>query len=50
MSAPPRLRVTSVTIGAPDPRELAAYGPADFTVQRIGELAECDASWLEGLT
>ena len=25
MSATPRLRVTSVTIGAPDPRELAAF-------------------------
>jgi FMN phosphatase YigB (HAD superfamily) len=33
-----------------DPRELAAYAQADFTVQRIGELAECDDSWLEGMT
>jgi hypothetical protein len=33
-----------------DPRELAAYAQADFTVQRIGELAECDYSWLEGMT
>ena len=33
---------------ASDPRELAAYGPADFTVQHIGELADCDSSWLGG--
>jgi FMN phosphatase YigB (HAD superfamily) len=33
-----------------DPREPAAYAQADFTVQRIGELAECDDSWLEGMT
>ena len=35
---------------ARDPRELAAYGPADFTVQRIGELADLDYGWLEGMT
>lgn len=33
-----------------DPRELAAYPSADLTVQRIGELAECDPVWLEGTT
>lgn len=33
-----------------DPRELAAYGEADFTVERIGELAERDDGWLEGMT
>ncbi len=33
-----------------DPRELAAYPPADFSVRRIGELAECDEAWLEGMT
>ena len=33
-----------------DARELAAYRPADFTVQRIGELADRDHSWLEGMT
>jgi FMN phosphatase YigB (HAD superfamily) len=33
-----------------DPRELAAYPGADRTVERIGELAECDPSWLKGTT
>lgn len=33
-----------------DPRQLAAYCEADFTVQRIGELAERDDGWLEGMT
>jgi len=35
---------------ASDPRELAAYAQADFTVQHIGELADRGCSWLEGLT
>lgn len=33
-----------------DPRELAAYPGADHTVERIGELAECDRAWLKGMT
>jgi FMN phosphatase YigB (HAD superfamily) len=35
---------------ADDPRELAAYPAADRTVERIGELAECDHGWLKGTT
>ena len=31
---------------AQDPRELAAYGQADFAVQHIGELAGWDYRWL----
>jgi FMN phosphatase YigB (HAD superfamily) len=33
-----------------DPRELAGYPGADFTVQHIGELAECDEYLLKGMT
>jgi FMN phosphatase YigB (HAD superfamily) len=33
-----------------DPRELAAYGEADFSVQHIGELAEWDHQRLEEMT
>ncbi|HEV2230092.1 MAG TPA: HAD family hydrolase [Steroidobacteraceae bacterium] len=33
-----------------DPRELAAYPGADFSVRGIGELAECDEAWLQGMT
>ena len=33
-----------------DPRELAAYPAADFTVEHIGELAEWDYRWLEERT
>ena len=33
-----------------DPRELAAYPDADLSVQRIGELAECDPALLKGMT
>ena len=35
---------------AHDPRELAAYGQADFAVQHIGELAHWDYRWLEERT
>jgi hypothetical protein len=31
-----------------DPKILAAYPPADLTVERIGELAHCDLSTLSG--
>lgn len=33
---------------AQDPRELAAYPPADLTIERIGELAECRQPVVEG--
>ncbi|HYL00832.1 MAG TPA: HAD family hydrolase [Steroidobacteraceae bacterium] len=33
-----------------DPRELAAYPGADRTLERIGELAGCDYTWLKGMT
>ena len=33
-----------------DPRGLAAYPEADLTVDRIGELADCDASWIKVTT
>lgn len=33
-----------------DPRELAAYPGADFSVRGIRELAECDEAWLQGMT
>ena len=48
----PRLTTVFACQGhyALDPRELAAYPGADFTVQRIGELAECDPSWLKEMT
>jgi len=48
----PRLTTVFARQGhyALDPRELSAYEQADFTVQRIGELAECDQGWLEGTT
>ena len=35
---------------AHDPRELAAYPDADHTVERIGELAEYERSWLKETT
>jgi FMN phosphatase YigB (HAD superfamily) len=46
----PKLTTIFVRQGryALDPRETAAYPPADFAVQRIGELAEGDPSWLKG--
>jgi FMN phosphatase YigB (HAD superfamily) len=34
---------------ARDPRELAAYPPADLTLEHIGELARCDLSLLPGI-
>ncbi|HEX4649567.1 MAG TPA: HAD family hydrolase [Steroidobacteraceae bacterium] len=33
-----------------NPRELAAYPEADLTVERVGELADCDASWIKETT
>ena len=33
---------------ARDPRELAAYPPADLAIERIGELAECDLGLVGG--
>jgi hypothetical protein len=33
---------------AQDPRELAAYPPADVTIERIGELAQCQLAVMEG--
>jgi FMN phosphatase YigB (HAD superfamily) len=46
----PKLTTIFVRQGryALDPRETAAYPPADFAVQRIGELAEGDPGWLKG--
>ncbi|HEX4388457.1 MAG TPA: HAD family hydrolase [Steroidobacteraceae bacterium] len=34
---------------ARDPRELAAYAPADLTLEHVGELARCDLSLVPGI-
>lgn len=48
----PKLTTVFVRQGhyALDPRELAAYPQADLTVERVGELADCDASWIKETT
>jgi FMN phosphatase YigB (HAD superfamily) len=48
----PKLTTVFVRQGhyALDPRELAAYPRADHTVERVGELADCDASWIKETT
>lgn len=47
-----RERLTTIFVRqghyALDPRELAAWPPAELTLEAIGELQQCDTAWLSG--